>query len=118
LSVPHVIIEYAQELARDEQVTALLDAVHEAVAATELFAVSNIKTRAWPVRFYRVDAGPYVHVQCRIHGGRSPQQKKHLSEAVLAAVRGQAWPAAVITVEVIDMDRASYGKHTTKMHAG
>jgi 5-carboxymethyl-2-hydroxymuconate isomerase len=50
-------------------------------------------------------------VQCRLHAGRSEAQKRQLSEAVLAAVRGQGWVAKVITVEVVEMDRDSYAKY-------
>lgn len=112
--MPHLIIQYAQELARDEQVPPMLDAVHEAAASTGLFDESHIRTRAFPVAFYRVGTGrdPFIHAQLRILPGRTPAQKTTLSNAVLAALREQGWAAKVITVEVVDMDGESYAKHT------
>lgn len=111
--MPHIIIEYARELADDQRGALLVQAVHDAVAKTGIFDVANIKTRAWPVLLYRVgdNDGPFIHIQCRIHGGRSEAQKRALSEAVLGAVRAQGLAAHVITVEVAELDRASYAKH-------
>ena len=110
--MPHLIIEYAQTLATDEQVSALLDAVHGAALASELFPEENIKTRAIPLRFYRMGSGndPFIHVQLRIKAGRSEAQKKALSRAVLAAINSLNWPVKVVTVEAVDMDVASYAK--------
>ncbi len=110
--MPHLIIEYAQSLATDEQVPPLLDAVHEAALATGLFPESHIKTRAIPLQFCRTGSGsdPFIHAQLRIKEGRSDAQKKELSSAVLAAIKSQSWAATVITVEVVNMDSASYAK--------
>lgn len=112
--MPHVIIEFARELAQDAQVQDMLDAVHRAVAETGLFDESHIKSRAIPLSFYRCGAGsdPFIHAQLRIHSGRTDAQKKALSESVLTALRTQRWPAKVITVEVVEMDRASYVKYS------
>lgn len=111
--MPHLIIEFAQELAEAEQVETLLDAVHRAAAGTGLFEENYIRVRAMPVAHYRCGGKrePFIHVQCRIHAGRNEVMKKQLSEAVLSALRDQGWPAKVMTVEVVDMDRESYAKY-------
>ena len=83
--MPHLIVEFVQELASDEQVEMMLDALHEAAAATGLFVESHIKVRAIPVRFYRIGGGndAFIHAQLRIKQGRTDQQKKVLSGAAL-----------------------------------
>lgn len=110
--MPHIIIEYPAELMPPEACEPLLDAVHQAVAGTGLFEVSHIRVRAIPLTHYRLggEQKPFIHSQCRIHAGRSAGQQRDLSEAVLAAVKGQGWPVASITVEVVEMVRASYAK--------
>ncbi len=110
--MPHIIIEFARETASDEQLPALLDAVHTAVATSGLFTESHIKIRMLPVTFYRTGGGdaPFVHGQLRIKQGRSESQKKALSEAVLAAICDNITATCVVTVEVVDMDVASYAK--------
>ena len=112
--MPHLIIEFSQELAGAAQVEALLDAVHRAAAGTGLFEVSHIRVRAMPVAYYRSGGKrePFIHTQCRLHAGRDAAQKKQLSEAVLSAIREQGWPAKVITVEVVEMDRSTYAKYS------
>ncbi len=121
--MPHLIIEYAAPLAADEKVLALLDAVYEAALATALFPADHIRTRAIPVVFYRTgeasspDSATFIHAQLRIKEGRSEAQKKALSRAVLAAIKRQQWPAQVITVEVVDMDTASYAKSVAEVIA-
>lgn len=110
--MPHLIIEFAEELADAEQVGQMLDAVHDAAYGTGLFEHSHIRTRAIPVRHYRTGGQPrpFMHAQLRIHSGRNAAQKRTLSESVLRALRDQSWPAQSITVEVVDMDLASYAK--------
>lgn len=111
--MPHLIIEFAQGQAGDAQVEALLDAVHHAAATTGLFEASHIRVRAYPVAYYRLggEQRPFIHAQLRIHSGRSLAQRQALSQAILTALHAQQWPAQVITVEVVEMERASYAKY-------
>lgn len=111
--MPHLIIEYPAELADAGQVAAMLTAVHGAAAGSGLFDEGHIRVRAWPLRDYLVggEHKPFIHVQCRIHTGRTGMQKRMLSEAVLAALRSHDQTRAVITVEVVEMDRDSYAKY-------
>ena len=112
--MPHVIIEYAQPVAKNKSLDSMLLAIHQAVIDSGLFDENNIKTRLIPVTTYRIGNGKdtYLSVQLRIHSGRNEAQKKALSHAVLEAIRQQAWPVSVVTVEVVDMDRSSYAKYT------
>ena len=111
--MPHVIIELPNKVANDAKVAVLLDAVHAAVSGTSLFEIENIKTRVVTFNHYRLGTTneSFIHVQCRIHPGRSEQQKKMLSEVVLRAVRAQELPVSIITVEVVEMDRVTYAKY-------
>jgi len=112
--MPHLIIEFADDLAVDNSVSKMLDAVHYATVETGLFIESHIKTRAIPVKHYRTGVGfdPFIHAQLRIKSGRNETQKKILSESVLSAIVNQAWPVKVVTVEVVDIDSESYSKST------
>jgi len=111
--MPHLIIEVAQDAATPAQLPPLVDVVHTAAQSSGLFETGHIKTRAILVACYRTgtDDRPFIHVQLRIKPGRSGDQKKALAAAVLAAIRGQSLAAGVITVEVVEMDGASYAKY-------
>ena len=112
--MPHLIIEYAQDMYVDDKVPAMLDAVHNAAVATGLFDEGNIKVRAIPLVHYRFGKGrdPFIHAQVRIQMGRNHAQKKGLSNALLQTLREQGWPVSMITVEVIEMDTTSYAKYS------
>lgn len=111
--MPHVIIEFTHGLASETQVESMLDALHTAIAATGLFDTGHIRLRALPLHHYRCGGAKhhFLHTQLRIHTGRTTEQKRQLSSAVLAALRAQGWPAEVITVEIVEMEKASYAKY-------
>ena len=111
--MPHIIVEYAEQLASDVQIESILQGLHRSIADSGLFDESHIKTRAYPFRDF-TNAGstdPYIHIQARIKSGRDAENKMRLSEEILAGLRPLNIPASVVTVEIIDMDRNSYGKY-------
>ena len=111
--MPHIIIEYSEELLEDAEVQTMLKAVHCSIANSGLFKANQIKTRAYPFKEF-TNAGesdPYIHIQARIKIGRDADNKKHLGDVILAGFKTLNIQASVITVEVIDMDRDSYGKY-------
>jgi 5-carboxymethyl-2-hydroxymuconate isomerase len=111
--MPHLIIEFSQGQADEAQVEALLDAVHRAAAESGLFEASHIRVRALPLTLYRHGGGRehFIHAQCRLHAGRDEAQRRRLSGLVLQALQQQHWPARSITVEVVEMERATYAKY-------
>lgn len=110
--MPHIIIEFSHGLAGEEQIESMLDALHTTIAATDLFETSHIRIRACPQLFHRCGGNKqhFMHAQMRIHTGRDTDTKRSLSDTVLATLRAQQWPAQVITVEVVEMDREGYAK--------
>lgn len=114
--MPHVIVEFTHGLASEPQIESMLDALHTAIAATGLFDTEHIRLRALPLHHYRCGGikRHFLHAQLRIHTGRTAEQKQRLSNAVLASLKDQCWPAEVITVEIVEMDKASYSKFYQK----
>ena len=110
--MPHIIVEYSEQLFQGYEVASTLQVIHSAIADSGLFDESHIKTRAYPFKEYTNAGGsnPYIHIQARIKSGRDAADKKRLGEAILASVKIQKIQASVITVEIIDMDRESYAK--------
>lgn len=112
--MPHILIEYTAGLASDAQLESLLDALHATLASSALFEPDHIRLRAGALHHYRCAGAklPFIHVQCRIHRGRTSEQKRRLSSTVLATLQQQQWPVRTITVEVVEMERESYSKFT------
>ena len=111
--MPHIIIEYAEQLASEAEIETILRVVHQATVDSGLFQANHIKTRAYPFRQFSNAGGrnPYIHVQARIKSGRDAENKKQLGEAILAGLSSLNSNASVMTVEIIDMDRDSYAKY-------
>ncbi len=110
--MPHIILEYNSEDVTRDDLSVLLERVYSSVAGSGLFEAGNIKLRAMPVHQYRPDpdSKSFIHVQCRIHQGRSNQQRHSLSGGIVDALRELNTGVSVITCEVIEMDRQSYAK--------
>ena len=108
--MPHCVIECPAELARQHDMEPLMQAVHGAAAASGLFEASDIKVRVLPSEHYLVGGKtePYLHVTTHILAGRSDQQKKLLTEAIVRAVCAQLPQLAMVTSEVRDIQREAY----------
>lgn len=110
--MPHIIVEYQEQAIAPTQIEPVLAAIHDAISTSGLFEPNQIKTRAYQFTTH-TNAGeyrPYVHVQARIKSGRNSENKKQLAKVILGAFEKFSLSASVVTVEVIDMDRDSYGK--------
>ena len=112
--MPHIIVEYSKQLVNDTQLDAILKTIHRSIADSGLFKADQIKTRAYSFNKFTNAGGsePYIHIQARIKSGRDIDNKKQLGEVILKGLSTLNIPASVITVEIIDMERESYGKYT------
>ncbi len=114
--MPHVIVEYSKQSVDDAQVGAILNTIHHAIAESGLFKADQIKTRAYGFDKF-TNAGesePYIHIQARIKAGRDVDNKKQLGDVILKGLSTINIPVSVVTVEIIDMERESYGKYSPK----
>ena len=114
--MPHCVIEYSSEVAEQVCVTELMAAVYEAAFSTGLFPEYHIKTRAVAYDHFRVGqtSDTFVHVNLHLLSGRDDGQKSDLSEKVLAGIESLLPKVGVVSVEIIDMHRASYRKRVLK----
>ena len=94
-----------------------MPAVFSAAASSGLFEPDgrDIKVRAVAYDHYLTgpSKGDFVHVTVRLLAGRTTEQKMRLSQTVLAQLQALALPHCSLTVEIVDIDRASYAKAVT-----
>jgi len=111
--MPHIIVEYPEQLLEDAEVHAMLQVIHRSIADSGLFQESQIKTRAYPFKVFTNAGGSdsYIHIQARIKSGRDADNKKRLGEVILSGIKTLNIQVSVVTAEVIDMDRDSYSKY-------
>ncbi|WP_226665025.1 5-carboxymethyl-2-hydroxymuconate Delta-isomerase [Microbulbifer aggregans] len=114
--MPHLVIEYSQQLEDTLSIANLVTNGQQAMCDTGLFTPSAIKTRALPYRDFVLGdsresgAGGFIHAEVRILEGRTTEQKEALSAAIFTSLCEAAPEVAEVSVEVRDMDKASYSK--------
>ncbi|MFG1806452.1 5-carboxymethyl-2-hydroxymuconate Delta-isomerase [Streptomyces sp. NPDC049040] len=117
--MPHTTVEYSGSLAESLDRPAFCKALHEALVTVAGGRAGGCKTRF--VRhddLFIDDGAPHhamVHVEMSLLSGRTPQTKRALTEAVLAALREHTAPtphlAVQFSVDLRDLDRDAYVGH-------
>lgn len=114
--MPHFTLEHSANL--DVDAMACLRAVNAALVATGHFKAIDIKSRAYRAEHFLVGTDPAPHAfvagRLAVLPGRSDEVKAAISAAVLQALLG-ALPRAdavhrQVSVEIVDLHRASYAK--------
>ncbi|MPS28311.1 5-carboxymethyl-2-hydroxymuconate isomerase [Pigmentiphaga sp.] len=94
--MPHLWMEYSDNLESHVEVDALLGDVHREVVADGVFPLAGLRTRAVPVRRYRIaDGHPdnvFVHFVLRTLPGRDPAVKKASTDRLFAAILARFKP--------------------------
>ena len=110
--MPHIIIEHSQSAIALPERQGLVDELYQVVESAGLFKSENIKVRLHPLEYFKLGLpdSEFIHVMCRIHVGKTDEQKQWLTQAVLNAISERIEGRCVITVEVVEMARGSYAK--------
>lgn len=113
--MPHLVIEYSRQLEDTISIATLVRNGQRAMTDTGLFNASAIKTRAVPYRDFVLGNdeggdGRFIHAEVRILEGRTTEQKEALSAAIFNSLCESAPEVPEISVEVRDMQKASYSK--------
>jgi 5-carboxymethyl-2-hydroxymuconate isomerase len=121
-SMPHLILEYSANLSPHLNCAQLLAELHAALMELEAIALADIKSRVLCHTTYRIGDGDprhaFVHLNLALLGGRDVSVRQHITDACLkvlhAAVVGVPAAGAVpridVSVEVREMERATYAK--------
>ena len=121
--MPHLTLEYSNNLGRSVDFQALFASMHQTLLAFPPIKLADIKGRAIGYDIFRVGQGDpkvvFVHLSVDIMVGRTPEQRKALSQLLLGNVREAfadiyASQSCDITVNIREIDRDSYGKLTNQ----
>jgi 5-carboxymethyl-2-hydroxymuconate isomerase len=119
--MPHCILEYTDNLLDDFDNQVILKEIHEALAATGLFKIDHIKSRAVIHKQFYVGDGEnntgFAALNLAIFHGRDTSTRKMLSERCLAVlkphfIKSLSGMKFDITVQITEIDRDSYTKYT------
>ncbi len=115
--VPHITVEYTRNLDGFDPAK-VLAGVNRACLDSGLFSEADIKARAMAIDCFAVgtagqDRG-FVHVRIALLSGRGSEERKALSDTVLAALSsgGHAMGGMEVqlSVETVEIDLPSYAK--------
>lgn len=119
--MPHCIIECSDEILQIVEAKSLSQTVLKGAIETQLFERNAIKVRVYTPHCFLVGESDktFIHISAKILSGRTAEQKLGLSSTILDHLNCFFEEHASlkvddisITVEVIDMNRASYAKST------
>ena len=117
--MPHCILEYSSNIQEKPDLQQLFSELHEALAATGEFSVSDFKSRAICHDIYFIADGTkdrtFVALEICILGGRSDETKTRISSIARQILeryfmRTQEETICSITSRISDIHRASYKK--------
>lgn len=110
--MPHCVIEYTRDVEQKIDINNLLETAFNAVETCGHFDRAAIKARAIGFDIFKSgqNRDDYIHIKLRILSGRTPEQKKEISDHMVANLSQHIENTKSLTVEIIDMDIGSYGK--------
>ncbi|MEZ8988997.1 5-carboxymethyl-2-hydroxymuconate Delta-isomerase [Vibrio breoganii] len=115
--MPNLVMEYTDSLEDRLNTQGLLQDMHQALIDSGLFDLNSVKSRTLRCHSWLIgdseDQNDFIHVTVELLSGRTPEQKKALSQSVFAILTEQASWVGSVTVNIRDMDRDCFAKHTT-----
>ena len=116
--MPHLTLEYTDNLQPVAGFDPLFDRLHRLVAEVGGIRLGNCKSRAVCREVYFVGEGgdrqAFVHLTIRFLAGRSAEVKEQIGRQSLAALQEHFPPSTglevQITVEIQEIERAAYFK--------
>lgn len=113
--MPHFILDCSPDVLVNCERQQLLRTVNDVAKSTGLFDPANIKVRLRVFDDYLTAGGndAFVHVFAYIMEGRTIDQKCALSKAVVGELKSMFPQVPVISLNVMDFDKASYHNRDT-----
>lgn len=113
--MPHIIVEYAGHLDEAHCMNTICKTLFDAAAASGVFPdPSAIKVRAVPCPFSLIGTEPqsFAHATIRLLAGRDDAVKAELTRTILATLDKALPNVGSLSVDIKDIDTASYAKRT------
>jgi|TARA_R110000744_G_scaffold42931_1_gene96441 5-carboxymethyl-2-hydroxymuconate isomerase len=108
--MPNFVIEYSATLSQQINEDTLIDSVFEGAKNSGHFPPEAIKIRTEKRSGFRLhgEQKDFLHISAHILSGRTDAQKSEISNAVLAPLKTLALQSVFVSVEIVDIHRASF----------
>ncbi|WP_282169145.1 5-carboxymethyl-2-hydroxymuconate Delta-isomerase [Ruegeria atlantica] len=110
--MPHVTLEFSKGIEQVHDIQTICDQLFAVLAEHPEFDAETIKIRATPVEYYRLGTDPqsFVHATLLLMQGRDEATRSELTVAILEILSAALPEVGSITVQDVQMNRASYAK--------
>ena len=110
--MPHFVIEYAEEVERQIDLTELLRITYQVGASSGLMEPADIKVRARAYKYYKMTGikDTFVHTTIFLLAGRTDEQKEKLSIALRSEQANLMPGVTAISIDIRDMNNIAYKK--------
>lgn len=110
--MPHCIIEYSKEIEKEISVQEMMTKTYQGALGSKLFTPLDIKTRAIAFEHYQTAElrENFIHIDIKILSGRTIEQRKKLSDAVLNEFKEIQIKPLSITIQISELEKESYSK--------
>mgnify|MGYP000170236963 CR=1 FL=1 len=110
--MPHCIIEYSQEIEAEIEPSTLISSVYYGAQESGLFSDNDIKVRALAFNHFATGnlRQDFVHVTVKILSGRNLEQRKKLTQFIVAKLNDLFSKSISLTVEITEIEKESYAK--------
>ncbi|WP_109313405.1 5-carboxymethyl-2-hydroxymuconate Delta-isomerase [Ruegeria sp. AU67] len=110
--MPHVTLEFSKGIEQVHDIQKICDQLFAVLAEHPEFDAETIKIRAKPVEYYRLGTDPqsFVHATLLLMQGRDEATRSELTVAILEVLSAALPEVGSITVQDVQMNRASYAK--------
>ncbi|GEM76081.1 5-carboxymethyl-2-hydroxymuconate Delta-isomerase [Vibrio sagamiensis] len=112
--MPNLVLEYSNSVEEQVNVRGLLEDLHKVALDSGLFELSSVKSRTLRCHNWLVgvqeDSVDFIHINFDLLVGRTPEQKRALSRALMTVLQESATHIHSLTVNIRDMDIDSFQK--------
>lgn len=110
--MPHATLEFSEGIEQTHDVQAICDQLFVALAEHPEFDPSTLKIRATPVPYSRIGTEPqtFIHATLLLMQGRDEETRAELNAIILDVLAASAPTVGSITVQDVEMTRATYAK--------
>ena len=108
--MPNFIIEYSAPLSKQISEESLMDKVFVGAKNSGHFPPEAIKLRTQVRECFRLHGqqNDFLHISGHILSGRTDTQKSEISNSVLAELKNLPLKSVFVSVEIVDIHRASF----------
>ncbi|WP_281995783.1 5-carboxymethyl-2-hydroxymuconate Delta-isomerase [Ruegeria faecimaris] len=110
--MPHLVLEFSQGLEEKHDFHAICEKLFAVLSEHAEFDAPALKIRANPVTYFRIGTEPqtFVHATLLLMQGRDEATRAELNATVLDVLTVAMPEVGSITVQEVELNRASYAK--------